>query len=86
MELEPGVFKRCGKQRNDPELPVDPHMWFGGYEHIRDERDEAICLCGHPEHNGICAGCYDTGRYEAQVNASHPYQAGMIELDHEARP
>lgn len=83
MELEPGVFKRCGLERNALVDPVDPHAWDGGYDHIRDGRDVAICLCGHPKHGEVCSACHD--RHDTWTNSAHGYQPGIIELDHEAR-
>lgn len=89
MELEPDVFKRCGHYRGQmgsdgkPFVPIDVHTWHGGFDHLRDERDDRICACGHPYHETGCSLCEeDTLNWQ---NSSHPYQPGMIELDHEAR-
>lgn len=94
MELEPGVLKRCGLERNAQVDPVWPHSWNGGFDHIRDERDIAICGCGHAktEHvpsdeDGvnatICLPCNDA--WMTWSNSGHAYSPGAIALDHEAR-
>ena len=91
MELEPGVYKRCGLERNGTDAsgryikPADPHRWVR-LEHVRDDRrDHRICKCRHPYHEGMCLACYDSGVWDLQVASTHDYAPGTIELDHVPR-
>ncbi len=88
MEID-GILKRCGLQRNARDangnyiFPPDPHKWHGGYDHVIHEGDHPICKCGHEWHDGDCAACFNS-MFSFDM-ASHPAEAGTIELDHEAR-
>jgi hypothetical protein len=89
MDLVEVGLERCGLLRNGKNdrgeyvVPLDPHKWHGGFDHVRDERDTPFCACGHEYHEGDCEPCAKD-LYQSE-NASHPYLAGILELDHEAR-